>query len=290
MLEVDNEKVSYKQEENVIRVKNMILELYSIHNTILPDDKFVTDCARIGAFLMDVEAVHAQLARLNILINDQFKEKNWTGIFNETNEYRQGAVKVLREILEKELAKFGFQPQFAQVLDMLSPEEFNKILSDGLILKDTFFRDNPHGEFAHAIQWFLIASQVKENKLTLSHNIIDIYKNIGKNVRRQARNGPKTIWDVIVDMAQDFPKPVVFFRSPEYLTNHICEHKTTKETEINNISLLQEIVKHRGDKKRPSSNGEDKIKFFKQQTNGKYTTSDISESVLVPWIKSRVMN
>src|SRR5262249_12636715 len=103
--------------------------------------------------------------------------------------------KILREVLETELAEFGFQPHFPKAIGLIPPTIFREMLREGLLPKDPgavgITKDNIHGEFAHAIQWFLIAKHHQKTKAFNDSDskqfkqvtVIDLFKQLGEEER-----------------------------------------------------------------------------------------------------------
>ncbi|AUH73410.1 LirA/MavJ family T4SS effector [Legionella sainthelensi] len=198
---------------------------------LVDDSNFIKNCAKIGAFLMDEEAVLKQLIELNRKVSEELNKKN-------LNISDKGAVKVLRSFLEKELAEAGFATGFCQTKGSkgLSNKDFQWILSHGFLFKDSTLRGLTHGEFTHALQWVLIVWQQKATGFLLGAtekeaNISDIYKTLGSPDARNMRS----IWSLIVDEAQD---ESVKSRSPEWLSDYIHKNKESLE-------VLQQLLEKR---------------------------------------------
>lgn len=204
--------------------------------SVKPEDDYIDDCARIGAFLMDKSAVLTQLRKLDNLLKQ--------GVHTH-----DGTLKVfmLRECLETELATFGFQPHFGKTLGNVRPEVFRAAIAHGLLLKDAAIGDVEHGEFTHLIQWLVIAWQ-QEASHFLSKPVIELFKQLGeegsvyyrdpisstsdKTIRREE----KSIWDVIVDAEGEGN-----FRAPEFLHTFILKS--------NELPVLREALQQRVNKR-----------------------------------------
>lgn len=174
-----------------------------------PDQDFITKCAKIGAFLMDKEAVINQLIKLNTLIKEINK--------------KELKIKDFRLLLERELHKIGFYPQFGKTFGNIRPDGFRATLAHKLLLKDAILGDQDHGEFTHIIQWLVIGWQ-QENTNFLNIRAVEIFKHLGheKSVYNRDPIYPKqnqntaraelSIWDIVVDRfgTDDFRSPSTF--------------------------------------------------------------------------------
>ncbi|KTD27519.1 LirA/MavJ family T4SS effector [Legionella israelensis] len=232
-----------QQLENLIRyrfdnnVKNDLTDSQSpeTKKPVSLDSQFIEDCARIAAFLMDKQAVLAQLKKLDSLLESKKKE------FDD-----KLPVSVLRTFLEEELAKFGFQPHFGKTLANVRPELFRAAISNGLLLKDAAIGDAPHGEFTHLIQWLVIAWQ-QEASHFLNKPVIDLFKQLGdessvyyrdppSSIDKEGSREEKSLWDIIIDNEGEND-----FRSPEAFNLFMLESS--------DLSTLGELLQNRMDKR-----------------------------------------
>ncbi|VVC75357.1 hypothetical protein AQUSIP_06470 [Aquicella siphonis] len=245
----------------------------------LPDGygPFIEDCAKIAVFLQDENAVINQLKRLNVLLKEEAKIQGLK--VNEPTPfgYLQHK-KVLRNVLERELAKMGFQPDFGKTTGFLKPEVFRSAISAGLIVKDPGVSIE-HGEFTHAIQWLLIAWQQSDSAF-LSKPVIDVFKQLGddRSVYPQSSGTEKNIWDVIVDQQ---PTVSPDCRSPEHL------HKLILTSQDNDLLMLKILCEERAKKRRASFPGTD-ANPNKQTTHKEYQESNKDKALLVPAPKSKL--
>ncbi|MDI9818689.1 MULTISPECIES: LirA/MavJ family T4SS effector [unclassified Legionella] len=238
----DEEKIS--KVENIINYRfdnntksNLIdLSLGEV-KAVRPDEEFMHACARIGAFLMDKQAVLQHLKALDNLL----------GTKKSQVPNAELSVSILRETLEDELGKNGFNPHFGKTLENVRPEIFRAAIAHGLLLKDAAVGDTRHGEFAHLIQWLAIAWQQEASNF-LSKPVIELFRQLGKESSvyyrdpisskdESIRREENSIWDIIVDSEGDND-----FRSPEVLTSFILDSK-----ELPNLS---ELLQKRLDKRR----------------------------------------
>lgn len=282
-------------------IKNQILGLYNINQLTMnyrdsEHNFYVLDCSKIAAFLANTTAVHAQLVKMNQKISEVFKEHNLTGIYDEQKRYQKGSIKLFRQFLESELARFGFQPYFSQILGGLNEKEFGALLQKGMAFKDTFFRASKHGEFTHALQWLIIAWAIEDNHLNIKNDVINLYKKSGTVLGSNNAFGEKTVWDLIVDMSPFHAS----FRSPEYFCEYLMNVEKENAKELNILTdiflfrfekgIKGEFVKNNSDDPKAYDHNLQKLKFYKNKTNdsdGKYKVSDISPNLLEPKIKNK---
>lgn len=248
-----------KYEPSKQEIEKLEIEIkQNIKGELLNDDEFITDCAKIGAFLMDNEATDKLLQKLN----DKLAHK-----LENTNLEEKGTGKKFRTFLEQELKKFGFQEKFVQVLGKkaLTAKEFHNLLSQSFFLKDSSLRPTKHGEFGHAIQWILIAWQQQETNF-LSMKVDEIYKKLGdQDAKTDIPN--QSAWFVICDEPED---EQYGFRSPEYLGHYITENE-------NKFPILEKLLSDR--RKKEMGHFADKLK---NPPSDKYEKNEEIPSVLMP--------
>ena len=189
--------------------------------------EFIDRYAKIGAFLQDKAQVIVQLKKLNNLLVQEGKARNASEINErgetvlapaEHNKFYAPHRKILRVVLETELAKFGFQSKLAKVNGFLNAGMFREILRSGLLLKDPGLRDITHGDFTHAIQWLIIAWQQQDSgflnkdkkldKEASDKSVITIFQSLGRETAVISSSKPNvpglsenelSIWNLIVD-------------------------------------------------------------------------------------------
>lgn len=200
------------------------------------DDNLIQAYARIGAFLMDKQAVFNHLKELDKLLENQ-----------RDSSSGELPVSALRELLENELKKLGFHPHFGKTLANVRPEVFRAAIAHGMLLKDAVIGDTLHGEFTHLIQWLAIAWQ-QEASHFLDKPVIEIFKQLGLESSvyyrdpvsatedPNSRREEKSIWDLIVDSMGDND-----FRSPEVLNSFILQS--------NELPTLRELLQKRTEKR-----------------------------------------
>ncbi|MBI2786702.1 MAG: hypothetical protein HYX60_10575 [Legionella longbeachae] len=219
----------YELNENIVKELEEEIKK-NIKGKVLQDNIFIKDCAKIGAFLMDLDVVHDHLKKLNELVTERL---------NGEDIQTKGTVKKFRSLLEELLKEFGFQEKFAQVIGKkaLTGKDFHSLLSYSLFLKDSSLRNTKHGEFGHAIQWLLIAwQQVNTNFLTMKIN--DIYKKLGDQDAK-IEIPEHSAWFIIADEPS---LDEYGCRSPEWLNEYIDSNK-------NDFPILQQILQKRFEKK-----------------------------------------
>lgn len=253
------------KEKKVAKIYKQIISDYQEFGKTIPEgyEKVVLNFAKIAVLLSDTDIVIHHLNILNELLKDKAKSLDTT-----TKNLKHN--KVLRKVLEEGLEKVGFLPNFAKAIEYLEPETFRFFLRAGQQIKDPGVGVS-HGEYSHPIQWWIIASQQKENPF-LDMPIIDLYNELGKeNAVYDKFYDPdrghveKNIWDMIVDQSSTAKD----CRSPDQLQRimlYAC-------SELDN-SLLRALMKSRHDKRwrNPS------IKPKPDQ----YKPSDIDPKVLLP--------
>lgn len=200
----------------------------SIANVPKEYEEFFQDFAKISVFLQNDNVVLKQLEVLNALLVDEAKTRQ---LFVDNDEKKRGYLshkKVLRNVLEQELAKIGFQRDLGKAIDLLNPSTFASTFKDGLLLKDPG-AGVEHGEFTHAIQWLIIGWQHKDTPF-LSRPIIKIYNQLGDDERFSV------IWDAVIDL---FPTVCKDSRCPERLLSLILQSNDP------NLSLLKTLSQSR---------------------------------------------
>lgn len=251
-------------EQNVNDIEEQIRS-ERVQGNLAKDDNFIKNCAKIGAFLMDESVVREQLIELNKKLSEEL---------HKLNKYisDKGAVKVLRNLLEKELGEAGFQENLVQTIGTkgMQNKHFQSLLSQGFLFKDSSLRDKPHGELTHAIQWVLIVWQQKATQFLKDDkngeaNIIDLFKTLGNPEARSQRS----IWSLIVDESED---ERLGARSPECLSKYINGNTDA-------LACLQEVLE-----KRFKQGKEKGIEHLdkKLETTDHYEKHDEIPNVLMP--------
>ena len=244
-----NLKVVQEFKAEIIESYTAARGVYNLNNELIfptPPTRFMDQYAKIGAFLRDSKATIKQLNILNDLLIQEIKEQKY-------DEYHP-PVRVLRDVLEKELAKFGFQPKFGKVHDFLPAGRFRETIRMGLLLKDPGANANsPHGDYTHAIQWWMIARQHQDTQflaaegLTPESTVIEIFKSLGEDAavffsEKQTITGlsvtERSIWDNLVDAQGDFSHG---FCTPEELNKFLYNGGAS--------SLLQTLTWERAQKR-----------------------------------------
>ena len=205
-----------------------------------PDEAFMLACAKIGAFLMDQEAVAKQLEKLEGLLQDKISKENI--------DTKDAKVKTLRLLLEEELAKLGFFPKMGKTFDNIQADAFRAAMAHGLLLKDAILGDSVHGEFTHPIQWLLIAWQQADTNF-LGRSAISIFKRLGeeesvfarapifKGQNLKAERKEASIWELIADRFDSND-----FRRPSVLHQYMREEKEK-------LPLLSQLLNQRVEKR-----------------------------------------
>lgn len=238
---------------------------------------------RVAAFLKDPEQTIKQLVKLNGLLVKKAQllgiiEVNSNGnpilaAYRKNEPYRPHR-KLLRNLLEAELEKFGFQPEFVKVTGILSPTVFRELLRNKLILKDSGV-DISHGEFTHAIQWLMIAWQHEETGFLADDDnlndlaiVSDIYKAFGEEntvYQRTDFNMPSIVnnysesalWDNFLDLSSSKPQN---FTCPERLNKFLLK------TDSEDLAFLRSLIESRFTKR-------DKPDLIEFKTDEKYKES-----------------
>lgn len=222
--------------ENVKKIKNEITEEYAKYGKKIPPAgveegvwiKILDVWAKMGAFLMDINATVKQLKKINgYLCGHAIPELPELNVIALPSEGKKGRVHVLRQLLEKGLATIGFKAKFAKTLGFVGSDMFRKTLRDGWMLKDAAFRntEQKHGEFPHVEQIFMVMLQQKESKFLGDDDkiITEAIKAMGedwaiiKDVNLQGADG-KTVWDIIFDQPPLAKISDSDFRKPDNLT------------------------------------------------------------------------
>jgi hypothetical protein len=219
-----------------------IKEFYKSGKVAKDYKKVAMNFAKIAVLLSNTDLVIYHLMKLNELVTKKANDLNMTITKNLKHN------KVLRNVLEDGLAEVGFSPNFVKAIGFLEPEVFRFFLAKGDVIKDPG-AGVKHGEYTHAIQWWIIASQEKENSF-LDMPVIDLYKELGKEsavlriVFDEVKSREYNIWDLIVDKL----KIVGDCRSPEILQQIILNHRELNDT------FLQALIKSRQDKRLRNGN------------------------------------
>lgn len=234
-------------------------------------EQFILNCAKIGAFLMDKEAVIRQLKKLNRLLlteatNRNFKEDTSDGYLKHN--------KLLRDVLENELSKFGFQKDLAKATSFVREKVFRNALKEGYLIKDPGAVIE-HGEFSHAVQWLLIAWQQEEFSF-LDSKVIDIFKALGDDKAVFLEKDERSIWDLLVDRLP-FLKPIHEYdcRYPENLQSTILN------SDDNELAFLKSLFCSRT-AKRTLANESIFKKESSKPTNKGYEASPLDQNLLIP--------
>lgn len=252
--------------QKIIRAYQSSRGVYDLKNVKkkpkLPSEQFLDQYARIAVFLQEKGQFIKQLIKLNNLLLEESKKDS------------ESTSQLLRTTLEKELAKFGFQPRMGKVHKFLMPSMFRETLRYGLLLKDPGLRETLHGDFTHAIQWLMIAWQHQESQFLGGKDddnklVINIYKSLGQDDTvfdsgEQDLVGlpkyEKTIWEMVVDQLPQTYKserPLTqknkwetdpgCFRSPDNL------HLFLLNNIIPEISFLKTIIVKKDEKRKKES-------------------------------------
>lgn len=225
-------------EESVKKEYSIIESCYRGRNVKreIPEDykPMAWEFAKISVFLQDEAVVLAQLRKLNSLLEKEATKRNL--IISENDLTHK---KVLRNVLEQELEKMGFQPDFAKATGFLPPDVFRSTIRDGLLIKDPG-AGIEHGEFTHAIQWLVIGWQQQDTPF-LKYPVIEVFKQLGddRSVLGITRINETNMWDLIVDDLRHKD-----CRNPDYL------HQVILESEDPNLSLLKKLCGSRMTKRK----------------------------------------
>lgn len=240
----------------------------------VPDgyEPYLLEYAKIAAFLQDEPACLIQLKRLNKLVEQEAKERGLNIDETESSLGHMQHKKVLRNVLERELAKVGFQPEFGKATGFLYPEIFRSAISKGLILKDPGVILQ-HGEFTHAIQWLLIGWQQADTPF-LQEPVIESFKRLGddRSVFLKFPN-EENLWDLIVDYRSDLSQT---FRSPEIL------HLSIVDSNDPELKTLKKLCAERMNKR-----GFGIFSDSASKTHREYERSPESDSLLLPVPKKK---
>ncbi|WP_454780352.1 LirA/MavJ family T4SS effector [Legionella sp. WA2022007384] len=247
-----------KVEDEYKILESIFLDLHKNQEKIPDYTTFIRDCAKIITFLQDESIVAEHLKYLNTLLVEEAK-KQGLSLDNQTQGTYLKHKKVLRNVLERELAKMGFQPKFGKVLLPIYPSLFLATVSEGFVLKDPG-AGLAHGEFIHAIQWLIIGWQQNQTQF-LTKPIIHVYKQLGLEDEK--------MWNSLVDRVETNCED---FRSPERLQRFI------RRSNDPDLSLLKALFDSRVEKRKHQGS------FFKKQdlSNKSYQIYKDNETLLLP--------
>jgi hypothetical protein len=218
--EVDKEYSDIESNYGTRRVRGKVPQGY---------EPLVMEFAKIAVFLKNDKAVLLQLKKLNALLVEEAKRRHLPINFDDPNEVYLKHNKLLRNVLEQELEKIGFQPELAKALDYIPPKIFRSTIREGILIKDPGAKIE-HGEFTHAIQWLIIGWQQNDTHF-LNNSVIDIFKELGSDrsvIYNNSDGSEKNMWDLLVDKL--YSKDC---GSPEYL------HTLIKQSNDDELSLLK---------------------------------------------------
>lgn len=263
------------------------------------DEDYLDKCSKIGAFLMDKDEVMKGLKQLNdeilkkVTNPDEYMEFISTTTIDakalsNPETRKQFQVGVLRSFLENELERMGFEPEFAKSIGYIDAPLFRETIRGGMFVKDKAL-GTIHGEFAHPIQWLLIAWQQERTKF-LGDNVrvVDIFKKLGddksvfkkkteKNINVEGFIYQKGIWDLVGDRQKGENDPELGeydLRNPDNLTALITSNESAKT-----IPALNAMVSFRTKKRK-----EETVLFSKNklQIHEKYVKSNKSDKLEIP--------
>lgn len=234
----------------------------------LPDLGFIEACAKVGVFLRDKDAVVKQLIKLNEMVAEN--------LFDD-----QHKVKNLRKVLENELGRLGFHPNFGKAFGRIAPDAFRAAIAHGLFFKDVALGHVLHGEFIHAIQWLVIAWQ-QETTNFLGCPAVTIFKRLGNEesvyIRAPIKKDDdqiqlrqeKNIWDLIVD--RNYGADENDFRNPENLMGLLIYSDDEK------LVILKKILDMRYSKRSKAFKDDSDIlnKKCRAQPNTPYHLGELS--------------
>jgi hypothetical protein len=126
---------------------------------------------------------------------------------------------------------FGFSRNIYTLSGQLKPEAFARVVSQKVLFRDNYTRN--HGEFSHAVQWLVMASQF-DGKLPIA----DLYANsvsyssgkkgffLGHDKAGKAEHRPVEMWNFLVDCfagEEDYRSNIFCetFRCPQIVTNQL---------------------------------------------------------------------
>lgn len=246
--------------QDIIRAYEESPGVYDLNNSKrkpkIPD-QFLEQYAQIGVFLEEKGQFVKQLIALNKLLAKEA-------------ESHESTSKVLRTVLERELAVFGFQPHMGKAHDFLMPSMFREILRHGLIFKDPGLRAIPHGDFTHAIQWLMIAWQHRDSHFLGGSQgdservVVNIYKSLGQDAvvissKKQSVVGLSTqeftIWDMLVDRrpsTYEGERPILgnaWELDPECFCSAENLHIFILKNDIPELNFLKTIITKRENKR-----------------------------------------
>jgi len=204
----------------------------------------VPGIAAIRVFLSDENEIRKGLKKLNRLLEEEIAKRK--------NNRQDNHKKLLRSVLENELAKLGFQVPLKKAVDILSQPEFLNFVLQGLLLKDPG-AGLSHGEFTHIIQWLLIAWGNEEHHFLKGHqSAVDFFQKIGT---KDSGNNLSEIhiaaayselWIIAVDEA--IPDSYSQKIEPEF-TSPISLHQFILRDDKNDFNQLQNQVRLRDTKR-----------------------------------------
>lgn len=210
-------------------------------------EQFIICCDSIAKLLMNIDVCCAYITNLEKLLTDQLSSM--------PNE--KPRMKVLRNILEKELSALGFYPKFGKAITSYSPGAFFSAMKSGLMIKDGYEGYSDHGEFSHIIQWLIIAwHQNKTNFLGLPAS--DVFKMIGVDQSNNYQN----VWDMLFEAEQTKD-----FRSPETLHKFICGKEP--ELALSPFPALSKLILERRAKR---SKEYGRRQLIESNADGKYNS------------------
>lgn len=237
---------------NFLKMKEFICScFYACGNNqaapTIPDESYINNCAAIGAFLMDENAVLRQLKKLNTLLTEEglrrgiLEEEDNSPVFTHSHPtdiyHFIPHKKTLRFVLETELEKLGFKSELCKATDFIEPNQFQALLANGILLKDPG-AGHSHGDFTHPLQWLAIGWQNEEAPF-LTDSLINIFKRLGdyssvfSHPSIEDSLDECSLWDIIVDLPKD--TRITDCRCPDYLNYRI---RSSTEPELFVLKIL----------------------------------------------------
>ncbi len=195
--------------------------LYNLDNKKIKPSKnipFLEQYAGAAAFWSDREQVTEQLIKLNGLLIEEAKKydlvtTNSSGHFiikpAEDDKFYSAHQKILRHVLEREIAAFLFRKKLVKLEGELGTGIFLELVRNGYLFKDSGLRETTHGEFTHTLQWLMLAWQLEEYDFFNGVPVLTVYKSLGEEsaILESApldipglREVGVNIWDIIVDI------------------------------------------------------------------------------------------
>lgn len=219
MLQDELLKSCAPRELDSVFVDAQLKKLFGFKDPLSPEQE---DIISIHKFLADVSEGSAILRQLAVLEAELKKEAGdkYDSVTKMLKGYKEGAVfedKQIQRLLSHFFRKWAETNGFlgyAKFKRFLNEDEFLSKLGMGLIFKDTTFQSSEHGDFSHAIQWFLICMWNKENPSSrkLHCDPVALLQWIGKN-----QKGPEWFKTFEISAKSIYKPSAMDFRNTQHI-------------------------------------------------------------------------